>query len=574
MGRALAGDIRFRRRILTPLLAISALLALPALAGASTVAFSHLVNSEGQNEETLSYQAAPGEANRLVLSVAAADGTELAILVHDPGAAIEAGAGCSGGGAAGDDAICPMQAPRHPAEEYCGHDCFNWVRESGWKATIRVDLGDGGDSLDSTGLHSVAGPRFAESAQPFELAVQGGAGNDTIATSDGNDLVEPGPGDDTVDTGAGSDTVKTSPPDGNDVYDLGESGLLGGDLVTYAGSSTPIELSGSIVKTGDEEDRLSNFDELIGGEGDDILRPGPGPRMISGGGGNDLIDGAEGLPRQSNSHKLVLVGGDGADRIFGGEGDDVLSGGPGDDHLDGRGGDDELREGAYVGEPAGGSDTAIGGSGNDLLELGEGDDTGFGGPGNDEIHGGPGDDALDGGPGDDSLLGEAGSDRLKGGKGDDLLLASRAPQGVKEKHPGPVDTASDLVECGPGQDFASVNPWDRTSLCEEVKLVQVAGILRPRRIGHANRWALPVLVTSAGEVVLSGPQVARTTAAPERKSYGSNPSPIMVPLRPDRRAMARVRRGDRVRLRLSVGFTPEGGVTRRASRSVTLKGAR
>src|ERR1700753_1022635 len=120
MGRALARDTGFRRRILTPLLAIGALLALPSLASGATVEVSHLVNSEGQSEETLSYEAAPGEANRLVLSVGGAEGTELGILVHDPGAAIEAGAGCSGGGAAGDDAICPMQAPRHPAEEYCG----------------------------------------------------------------------------------------------------------------------------------------------------------------------------------------------------------------------------------------------------------------------------------------------------------------------------------------------------------------------------------------------------------------------------------------------------------------------
>jgi hypothetical protein len=40
---------------------------------------------------------------------------------------------------------------------------------------------------------------------------------------------------------------------------------LDNDVVSYAGSATAIELAGSVVKAGTEEDQLSSVDELVGG---------------------------------------------------------------------------------------------------------------------------------------------------------------------------------------------------------------------------------------------------------------------------------------------------------------------
>jgi hypothetical protein len=171
-----------------------ALLVLPPVGRAATVSVSQGPNAGQQNEETLAFQAGPGEANDLVLSIGNANGTNIDVIVRDSGAAIVPGPGCGGGGAPGVVATCPMQAPRHPAEEACGHPCLQAVPRTGWTARVRADLGDGDDALDASALHSVGGANFAEIPLPFNLVVRGGEGDDTIRTSAGDDIVEPGPG--------------------------------------------------------------------------------------------------------------------------------------------------------------------------------------------------------------------------------------------------------------------------------------------------------------------------------------------------------------------------------------------
>lgn len=100
------------------------------------------------------------------------------------------------------------------------------------------------------------------------LNVNGGDGNDSIATGSGNDSVTGGNGDDTIFTGAGNDTAR-------------------GD---------------------------NNNDSIDGGTGAD---------RIDGGKGNDTLQGNDGADS--------VLGGDGDDRINGGAGPDVLTGGKGID---------------------------------------------------------------------------------------------------------------------------------------------------------------------------------------------------------------------------------------------------
>ncbi len=93
-------------------------------------------------------------------------------------------------------------------------------------------------------------------------------------------------------------------------------------------------------------------------------------------------------------HRVVLDGGDNADRIFGTESDDRLIGGGGGDAIYARGG-------------------------SDLIFGDEGLDTVYGGDGNDTIYGGEGNDRLRGEQGVDRIYGELGEDHIDGG--DDLV---------------------------------------------------------------------------------------------------------------------------------------------------------
>ena len=118
--------------------------------------------------------------------------------------------------------------------------------------------------------------------------------------------------------------------------------------------------------------------EIVGTDGNDVLRGTPERDVIWGGGGDDTILGSLGND--------LLCGGPGADLIHGGRGNDVADGGAGDgDRVIGDLGDDKL----------------MGGSGDhDEVAGSLGIDTINGGPGNfDLVHGDYGYDRMDGGPG-------------------------------------------------------------------------------------------------------------------------------------------------------------------------------
>jgi Ca2+-binding RTX toxin-like protein len=97
----------------------------------------------------------------------------------------------------------------------------------------------------------------------------------------------------------------------------------------------------------------------------------------------------------------------------------------------------------------------LGGRGDDALRGSGLEDrlSGFGGE--DGIWGFAGDDGLSGGGDDDELYGGPGRDALLGGAGDDFMETK--------------DGERDYVDCGPGDDAASVDMQDRVSnSCETV----------------------------------------------------------------------------------------------------------
>jgi Ca2+-binding RTX toxin-like protein len=96
----------------------------------------------------------------------------------------------------------------------------------------------------------------------------------------------------------------------------------------------------------------------------------------------------------------------------------------------------------------------LGTSKKDRLRGTKRDDLLAGGRGNDRLNGRGGDDCVSGEAGNDKLSGGGGKDKLKGGGGKDKVKAA--------------DGKRDKVNCGSGDDSATVDPEDRVHNCEEV----------------------------------------------------------------------------------------------------------
>lgn len=183
--------------------------------------------------------------------------------------------------------------------------------------------------------------------------------------------------------GGGDDSPDTDsePPDSNEPPDdiapyalqrgTDENDYLAGDegadrLIGQAGDDVLVGKAGDDQLVG-----WTGHDDLLGGAGDDELSGGFGADELLGGSGND-----------------TLLGGVGKDILSGGTGSDVIYGGPGDDHLHGINlyndetldaltlnpdDDDIWPYSENAANENSGSDTLIGGTGDDWILLGSGD---------------------------------------------------------------------------------------------------------------------------------------------------------------------------------------------------------
>ena len=182
---------------------------------------------------------------------------------------------------------------------------------------------------------------------------------------------------------------------------------------------------------------------VVGGAGDDaLLVAGAGPKSLSGGDGDDVLD----APGFAGDPNAKVDGGAGRDLVEYGNGGRVESGEPGGvtanlttgraalliSRLPGR--PDDVRSDGLTsiervsGTPFG--DILTGGPGPDELLGQRGPDLINGVGGNDTVSGGDGEDRLDGGIGIDSIDGGAGIDEFPKGSGGDTFLMR---DGVLEK---------------------------------------------------------------------------------------------------------------------------------------------
>jgi Ca2+-binding RTX toxin-like protein len=262
--------------------------------------------------------------------------------------------------------------------------------------------------------------------------LEGGSGKDrltgqlgtavanTLTGNGGNDILTGNEGDDALDGGLGADTL---------------NGGAGVDTSTYAGrgNRVRVDIGGALDGTDANNDGVAeegdvtagDVENLIGGEGADLLIGSASSNVLTGNGSRDDLQGL-----------------DGADTLDGGAADDKLTGGMGIDVEHGGLGNDTFNEG-----PApNGADDLSGDVGGDLADYAarpasvavkidgianDGDDPNHDGAGLEEmdnvrtdvenVRGGSADDTLVGSDLANKLTGSGGNDLLDGGLGADTM---------------------------------------------------------------------------------------------------------------------------------------------------------
>ena len=188
-------------------------------------------------------------------------------------------------------------------------------------------------------------------------SLHGFAGNDVINGGDGADNLNGSLGNDTLNGGAGSDLLTGDV--GNDVIVGGTGGdtyyfasvgpaeadtvteLAGGGIDTLHFKTLPatqaviVDLTADVslashlnrvVNTGGPG-QAANFENVLGGSGNDSITGNNSANLLVGYNGNDSVIGGSGND--------ILLGGSGNDGLVGGAGDDFLDGAAGTDTLDG-----------------------------------------------------------------------------------------------------------------------------------------------------------------------------------------------------------------------------------------------
>ena len=300
-------------------------------------------------------------------------------------------------------------------------------------------------------------------------------------------------------------TVALDLGDGDDVV-TGLT-LLGALVDIDAGRGNDrVDARAADVRGGDGDDVLQASGTLEGGPGDDVLLGGFASDTLAGGPGRDRIDGGPGSDTVSWADETrpvtidlgrpgpagpadepddvrnveSAIGGSGPDVLRGTDGANQLTGGAGDDRLDGLGGGDWLDGGR-------GTDRLRGGAGRDQLIA---SDVGPGGAG----------DLLDGGPDGDWIKSEsAGSVVLGGAGGDSIEFAGR----VRRVDGGPgadwlttneISGSGAFVRCGAGADRIEGLPATVPvpADCDTAMLRGGVEVVLPPRLLRRGRLAVPL----------------------------------------------------------------------------------
>lgn len=136
--------------------------------------------------------------------------------------------------------------------------------------------------------------------------IAGNSGNDVIAGGVGNDVLQDGHGMDVVDGGSGDDTVIAAADAANDVFDGGD----GHDTISYAEATEELTIDVAAGKaSGIEigEDSIAGFENVVGGQSDDVFVAGNDPVSFTGNGGNNQFVFGSVAPPEDNVvlHEII-----------------------------------------------------------------------------------------------------------------------------------------------------------------------------------------------------------------------------------------------------------------------------
>lgn len=325
-----------------------------------------------------------------------------------------------------------------------------------------------GDKDTLIDIENVSGSDVGDTltGDDFANRIEGNEGADTLSGRGGIDTILGGAGNDRI---TGGDAVDTLDGEGDvDTLDYTGYGATAGLFVSLNGSTySDVKLHA----TGVLQDKVRNFENVLGGAGGDHLYGDAGKNTLTGNGGNDTLWGKGGIDilvggagndwavflDKTSSQKVIatldelgtgtatvngvtddtfigvenLQGGAGADKLtgnsgvnilYGEGGDDTLKGGAGKDTLDGGAGSDtadfaDLVVSLYCYLVAAGSNGSafIGGIFEDILINIE---NVLGGTKADYIYGNNDANLIEGGFGDDYIFGGGGKDILRGQNGD------------------------------------------------------------------------------------------------------------------------------------------------------------
>ncbi|MGB0694185.1 MAG: hypothetical protein ACPGOY_00955 [Rhodospirillaceae bacterium] len=357
----------------------------------------------GDGIDQVTYTSATNGVNVDLAAGTAQDATAVNFIGSDTLSGIENIQGSPGNDTLNGDAF---------ANELLGEGGDDTIQGRGGDDTLNG--GDGTDTVsyaeDSSGVtvSLLAGTASGAAVGTDSLTnfenITGGSGADTLIGNGGNNVLDGGDGTDTASytndsagvsvslsagtatgTGIGSDTLSNienvTGGSGNDTItgNSGNNALDGGDgtdTISFASETAGITVSlttGSATGTGIGTDTLANFENIIGGSGDDTFTGNAANNSLDGGGGSDtvsyagdtsgltasLADGtASGTGIGSDTLTSIenLIGGSGADTLTGNNSANVLDGGAGDDLL------------IYTDA----SDTLTGGNGTDTVQIGNG----------------------------------------------------------------------------------------------------------------------------------------------------------------------------------------------------------
>jgi len=256
-------------------------------------------------------------------------------------------------------------------------------------------------------------------------ALTGNSGNNALNGGNGNNTLNGMAGNDTLIGGLDNDFFQFS-------YGWGQDSIvdaIGNNTIDFSNYDTSLNIS-LLATSGNHTNHISNsllwdgegIQNIVKGNGNDILTGSSRDNIINAGGGNDIINAGNGND--------TLIGGAGNDRLIGGLGDDAY-------YVDSI--NDAIIENANEGTDSIFASASIAMANNveNAILLGDSsNDWNISGNNlNNTIIGNAGDNTLSAQGGSDTLAGLTGNDTLKGGSGNDFYLFSLGDG---------VDTVSDI----------------------------------------------------------------------------------------------------------------------------------